>query len=315
MQHFTDDRASTADGNPDKPYVGRFAPTPSGPLHLGSLLTATASWLQARARGGRWLLRIDDLDRPRCPPGMDAVILQQLEDHGLHWDGLPRYQTRCQAEYDAAMEHLLADDLAYPCSCTRARLQETSLPGPDGPVYDGRCRRQPPEPGKPQALRFRVGTGWLRFADLWQGGQQRRLETDVGDFVLRRSDGMTGYQLACAVDEQQQGITEVVRGADLLGSTFRQLALMQRLGRSAPAYAHGPLLLGSDGLKLSKQNHAAALQAQQAGPSLWHCLQTLRQDPPPALREAPPAEILAWGLAHWRPAALAAAQHPKVETP
>jgi glutamyl-Q tRNA(Asp) synthetase len=315
MQHFTDDRAPAADGNPDRPYVGRFAPTPSGPLHLGSLLTAAASWLQARAQSGRWLLRIDDLDRPRCPPGMDTVILQQLEAHGLVWDGSPRYQTACQAEYDEALDRLASQGLTYPCSCTRARLQEASLPGPDGPVYDGHCRRHPPALGKPLALRLRVGEGELHFADLWQGEQRRRLESEVGDFVLRRADGMTGYQLACAVDEQRQGITEVVRGSDLLGSTFRQRLLMQQLGWPAPAYAHGPLLLGGDGLKLSKQNHAAPLREQEAGANLWLCLQTLQQEPPPALQAATAAEILAWGLANWRPGALAAAQHRKVETP
>ncbi|MDM4771151.1 tRNA glutamyl-Q(34) synthetase GluQRS [Solimonas sp. SE-A11] len=314
MQHSTDDRGPSADGNPDKPYVGRFAPTPSGPLHLGSLLTATASWLQARTRGGSWLLRIDDLDRPRCPPGMEVVILQQLEAHGLAWDGEPRYQTGCQAEYDEALESLAAAGLTYPCSCTRARLQQTSLPGPDGPVYDGHCRRHPPEAGKPLALRLRVEQGELRFADLWRGEQRRSLEREVGDFVLRRADGMTGYQLACAVDEQHQGITEVVRGSDLLGSTFRQRLLAQRLGWQPPAYAHGPLLLGGDGLKLSKQNHAAPLQAGEAGSSLWQCLHALKQAPPPELKGAAPAEILAWGLAHWRPQALVAAQHRKVET-
>lgn len=314
MQHSTDDRGPTADGNPDKPYVGRFAPTPSGPLHLGSLLTAAASWLQARAHGGRWLLRIDDLDRPRCPAGMDTVILQQLEAHGLVWDGEPRYQTACQAEYDEALENLSTAGLTYPCSCTRARLQETSLPGPDGPVYDGHCHLHPPPPGRPLALRLRVGEGLLHFTDRWHGEQRRQLESEVGDFVLRRSDGMTGYQLACAVDEQRQGITEVVRGSDLLGSTFRQRLLTQRLGWQAPAYAHGPLLLGDDGLKLSKQNHAAPLRADEAGPNLWHCLQALRQEPPPSLQGAAPAEILAWGLAHWRPEALIAAPPRKVET-
>ena len=314
MQHSTDDRGPPADGNPDKPYVGRFAPTPSGPLHLGSLLTAAASWLQARARGGRWLLRIDDLDRPRCPPGMDTVILQQLETHGLAWDGEPRYQSACQAEYDEALESLASAGLTYPCSCTRARLQETSLPGPDGPVYDGHCRCHPPAADKPLALRLRVGEGLLRFCDLWQGEQQRQLESEVGDFVLRRSDGMTGYQLACAVDEQRQGITEVVRGSDLLGSTFRQRLLAKQLGWQPPAHAHGPLLLGGDGLKLSKQNHAAPLRAEDARASLWRCLQLLQQEPPADLQGAAPAEILAWALAHWRPEALAATQHRKVET-
>lgn len=301
MQHFTDDRALAADGNAARRYIGRFAPTPSGPLHEGSLLTALASWLQARARGGRWLLRIDDLDRPRCPPGMDAVILRQLEAHGLEWDGSPRYQTACQAEYDEALEQLRAGGFTYPCSCTRARLQQTALPGPDGAVYDGHCRRHPPEPGRPLALRFRVGAGVLGFGDGWLGAQRRDRAGEVGDFVLRRSDGTTGYQLACAVDEQRQGITEVLRGRDLLGSTFCQLAVTAALGQEPPAYRHGPLLLGSDGLKLSKQNHAAPLADSAAGASLWTCLRQLRQEPPAALQAAAPSELLAWALEHWQP--------------
>ncbi|AXQ29210.1 tRNA glutamyl-Q(34) synthetase GluQRS [Solimonas sp. K1W22B-7] len=314
MQHSTDDRAPAADGTTPPAYIGRFAPTPSGPLHLGSLLTAAASWLQARSMGGRWLLRIDDLDRPRCPAGMDTVILRQLEAHGLEWDGTPRYQTACQPEYDEALEQLAAQDLTYPCSCSRAQLQQSALPGPDGPVYDGRCRTHPPEPGKPLALRCRAGTGMLRFVDGWRGLQQRDPATEVGDFVLRRSDGMTGYQLACAVDEHEQGITEVARGADLLGSTFRQIAVMRQLGWEPPAYRHGPLLLGDDGLKLSKQNHAAPLADEAAGTSLWSCLQQLRQEPPRDLRGADVRELLAWALQHWRPGQLLQPAPPAVET-
>lgn len=286
------------------PYCGRFAPTPSGPLHLGSLLTALASWLQARREGGRWLLRIDDLDRPRCVHGADTEILRQLEAHGLGWDGTPRYQSRHVNEYEDALAQLLRDGEVYPCTCTRARLLREARPGPDGPVYDGHCRaRHLPCPQR-HALRFRVAAGVAGFEDGWRGRQQRELDREVGDFVLRRSDGTIGYQLACAVDELEQGITEVVRGSDLLGSTFCQRLVMEALGATPPSYRHGPLLLGANGLKLSKQNHAAPIAAAQASANLQRCLEHLGLAPPAELQAAPPRELLAWALERWPPAAL-----------
>lgn len=301
MAECTDDRSQTADGYPAAAYRGRFAPTPSGPLHLGSLLTALASWLQARSRGGRWLIRIDDLDRPRCQPGMDQQILRQLEAHGLTWDEAPRYQTAHVAEYEDALAQLTNQGLTYPCACTRAQLAATALPGPDGPVYAGTCRGLAlPGIGR-HAIRFRTAPQTLRFDDNWRGLQQRSLPAEVGDFTLRRSDGMIGYQLACAVDEVQQGITEVARGADLLGSTFRQIAVMQSLGWTPPGYCHGPVLTDPAGLKLSKQNHAAPLVAERASDNLLRCLRHLNQQPPADLAAAPPGLILDWAQAHWRP--------------
>ncbi len=295
-------------------YRGRFAPTPSGPLHLGSLLTALASWLQARRHGGCWLLRIDDLDRERCLPGMDSVILRQLETHALVWDESPRYQSRHLDEYADALERLRRLGGVYACRCTRQQLAVTARPGPDGPVYPGTCRiRALPEPG--HALRLRVGDGEIAFVDGWQGEQTRCLDRDVGDFVVLRRDGVPGYQLACAIDEHAQGITEVVRGADLLGSTFQQLVIMDALQLRRPAYRHLPVLAGIDGRKLSKQNRAQPLVSSTAGENLWRCLDWLGQSPPSALRAAPAAELLRWGLAHWEASRVPAQTRITVDAP
>jgi glutamyl-Q tRNA(Asp) synthetase len=290
-------------------YRGRFAPTSSGPLHLGSLLTALGSWLQARAAGGAWLLRIDDLDTERCRPGHAGTIQRQLEAHGLLWDEPPRLQSGHVAEYQAAFERLQALNLIYPCACTRTQLARDSLPGIDGPVYAGICRGQAVTANRP-AWRLHVGTGELVLNDPWQGRLKRDLQGNIGDFVLKRADGQIGYQLACVVDEAAQGITEVVRGADLIGSSFRQLHLQSRLGLPSPAYRHLPVLAGRDGRKLSKQNHARPIDAAHAALHLYHCLELLNQAPPPELRGAAVEDLLRWGLEHWQPQAIpAGVQH------
>jgi glutamyl-Q tRNA(Asp) synthetase len=281
-------------------YRGRFAPTPSGPLHLGSLLTALASYLEARAQKGQWLLRIDDLDTPRCIDGAEAQIRRQLEAHGLLWDGSPRYQSRHIEEYAAAFTALQARHRLYLCVCTRAQLAARSRSGPDGPVYDGWCRDRQLTSGN-GAIRLRVADETLALHDGWQGTQCRQLATEVGDFVVRRADGQYSYQLACAVDEAAQGITEVVRGADLLGSTFRQVYLQQQLGLPHPAYRHLPVLTDARGRKLSKQNHAQAIDARHASLNLLQCLRWLNQAPDNDLRSAGPQPILQWAITHWSP--------------
>lgn len=275
-------------------YRGRFAPTPSGPLHLGSLLTALASWLDARHHGGRWLLRIDDLDRARCPPGTDSVILRQLEAHGLHWDESPRYQTDHVAEYRDALHTLQRQDLLYACTCSRAQLKQSAVAGPDGPVYPGTCRAAPA--AARASLRARLPDRELCFDDAWQGRQCRHLTTEVGDFVVRRADGAIAYQLACAVDEHAQRITDVVRGADLLGSTFCQRWVQQALGLTAPRYAHLPVVADAQGRKLSKQNHAPAVDSRDAASNLRRCVRLLNQR---EVDGALPGEILAGALARW----------------
>ena len=280
-------------------YRGRFAPTPSGPLHLGSLLTALASWLDARAARGRWLLRIDDLDRARCPAEAEPTILRQLEAHGLTWDETPRRQSAHLAEYEAALEVLGTRQRLFACTCTRAMLAKASLDGPDGPVYPGTCRAGNARRG-PQATRFRIDDGLTRLDDSIQGACNRSNARDIGDFIVRRNDGIPGYHLACTVDEIALNVTHVVRGADLLGSTFCQLQLFQELGAPPPAYGHLPVLIDSrDGHKLSKQNHASPVDARHAGDNLLLCLSLLGQDPPPVLERGTAGEILDWALANW----------------
>lgn len=281
-------------------YRGRFAPTPSGPLHLGSLLTALASYLQARSQGGDWLLRIDDLDTPRNVAGADTEILQQLAAHGLEWDEAPRYQSRHVSEYTEALSQLSQQGRLYGCICTRAELAQSAALGPDGPVYAGTCRTHAVSDA--HALRVQAQTMTLSFEDGWQGVQQRAMSTEVGDFVVRRSDGQIAYQLACAIDEAQQRISEVVRGSDLLGSTFRQRYLQQLLQLPSARYRHLPVLVDAQQLKLSKQNHAPPITAADAPENLFRCLQWLHQAPPVSLQHASVAEIQAWAQQHWTPA-------------
>lgn len=280
-------------------YRGRFAPTPSGPLHLGSLLTALGSYLDARHQGGQWLLRIDDLDTPRCAPGADALILRQLEIHGLLWDEAPRLQSEHLEAYRHHLSELQHAVRVYACRCTRAQLALSSIDGPDGPVYPGTCRTLA-LPTEGQALRFVVGSGCLAFDDELQGRLERDLACAVGDFVLRRRDGIIGYHLACAVDEHAQAITTVMRGGDLIGASFAQLAVMDALHLPAPRYAHLPLLVDPQGRKLSKQNHAAPLDLARPADNLWQCLQWLGQQPPETLRGVDVDTLLSWALQHWQ---------------
>lgn len=279
------------------PPVGRFAPTPSGPLHLGSLVTALGSWLSARAGGGRWHLRIDDLDRPRVQRGAESLILRQLEAHGLHWDGAIRRQSEHLDAYLAALARLRDDGLLYACTCTRATLAQGADVDGDERVYAGTCRESGhPWPGA--ALRLRVPALTLAFDDAGRGHMQRDLRRDVGDFIVRRRDGQIAYQLACAVDEAAQGITDVVRGADLIGSTFRQLCVMRMLGLASPRYRHLPLLVDPLGRKLSKQNAATALDTARAADNLRSALEILGQ---PCPAGAGIREILDAALQQWIP--------------
>lgn len=278
--------------------VGRFAPTPSGPLHFGSLLTALGSWLSARAAGGRWLLRIDDLDRPRVRPQAEATLLRQLEAHGLVWDGAVRRQSEHLPEYAHALQRLRATGWVYACTCTRAQLQQHAAEGEDA-VYPGTCR-DARHAESDAALRLRVGAEPLRIEDPVHGDLRCQLDRDIGDFVVRRRDGQFAYQLACAVDEAAQGITEAVRGADLIGSSFRQLHLMRVLGLTPPKYRHLPLVVAADGRKLSKQNEALPIDSAHAARNLRLALQLLGQPAPDeALRE--PTSILESARTRWTP--------------
>ncbi len=248
-------------------YVGRFAPSPTGPLHAGSLVAALASWLDARAHGGRWLVRIEDVDVPRCVPGADRVILQQLADCGLHPDEAPLYQSQRSALYQQALEGLVQRGLAYPCACTRrdieAELQRLgrSKPRHGELVYPGTCRNGL-QGREARAWRLRVAAGPVAWTDRRLGPQTQDVATEVGDFVLRRADGYFAYQLAVVLDDGTQGITHVVRGEDLADNTARQILLQHALAWPTPVYLHTPLVLGANGEKLSKQNGAQALDTR-----------------------------------------------------
>jgi len=281
-------------------YRGRFAPTPSGPLHLGSLVTALASFLDARAHAGQWLLRIDDLDTPRIVPGAESLILRQLEAHGLHWDERTYRQSAHQDAYRQALSVLGARADIFGCQCTRAALAQRLPQGPDDAVYDGHCRGLGLEG---PVLRFQVPTGRVQLQDRWRGSILRDLTTEVGDFVVRRRDGQIGYQLASAVDEQLLGITQVVRGRDLIGSSLRQQLLLQALGQPVPGFAHGPLLLDQDGRKLSKQNHASPIDDRCPIDNLLRALSALAQPLPEERPDSVPA-LLHWAIARWNPRAL-----------
>ncbi len=243
-------------------YVGRFAPSPSGPLHAGSLVAALGSWLDARAHGGRWLVRIEDVDTRRCVAGADLRILQQLEACGLRADAPPCWQSRRGAAYAQALERLLGSGAAFACSCSRRDLERSGAPlGPGGErVYPGTCRAGPR--GAPRAWRLRLPPGdaaCVRWHCDRLGDQRECVDRTVGDFVLRRADGDWAYQLAVVVDDAAQQVSDVVRGEDLAGSTARQILLQRALGLPTPRYLHLPLLLDAQGRKLSKSEHAAGL--------------------------------------------------------
>ena len=270
--------------------VGRFAPTPSGPLHLGSLASALASFLDARAHDGRWLVRIEDLDEPRIHPGAEAGILKTLESHSLCWDGKVLRQSERREHYDAALARLTEAGHCYPCACSRREIADNG----DGTVYPGTCRTGPPARRKPRAIRVRTDLTPYAFDDRAHGVIEQVLERDIGDFVVKRADGPHAYQLAVVVDDAAQGVTHVVRGADLLLSTPRQLHLQRLLGLSTPRYLHHPVALDDAGAKLSKSAGAAALDPRSPGHNLFRALEVLRQDPPAALARAAVPEVLAW---------------------
>ncbi|MYL24877.1 tRNA glutamyl-Q(34) synthetase GluQRS [Halomonas alkaliantarctica] len=284
------------------PYRGRFAPTPSGPLHLGSLVAALGSFLDARAVQGHWFVRIEDIDPPRCPAGAADTILRQLEAFGLHWDGEVRFQHRRDDAYQHALERLKAAGLAYPCSCSRKQWR-------DYPIYPGWCRDGVCELEKPLAWRLRsdLGERPIRWQDRLFGEQTFDPAT-LGDVVLKRKDGLWAYQLAVVEDDAAQGITDVVRGIDLLDNTPWQRQLQRALGYPEPRYLHLPLIVTPAGQKLSKQNLAPPLADDPAliRRQLFWALRALDQAPPVALAESPPQEQLAWGIANWSVTRMAA---------
>ena len=317
----------TAAGGAALHHVGRFAPSPTGPLHAGSLVAALASWLDARAHHGRWLVRLEDVDTPRCVPGADEIILQQLATCGLVPDETPQWQSRRSALYQRALDQLVLKGHAYPCACSRkdiedahaarghARERHAALP------YPGTCRHglqgraarswrfnatdfkqnQPPALIQhAQAAIFFIADNILHWQDRRLGAQQQNVADTVGDFVLRRADGLWAYQLAVVVDDADQGITDVVRGEDLADNTPRQILLQQALGLPTPRYLHTPLVCGDNGEKLSKQNGARALDLTDPLQALARAAQVLGLPALPCEHMQTLPDALAWWVTAWR---------------
>lgn len=281
-------------------YRGRFAPSPTGPLHFGSLIAALGSYLEAKTHGGQWLLRMEDVDAPRCSAAAAGEILRALEAFGLTWDGEAVWQGRRRDAYAAALERLKSAGHMFPCGCTRRELADSAI-APDGAtIYPGTCRQGLAAGREARAWRLRVGNARIGFDDAIQGRIDSDLAREAGDFILFRADGLFAYQLAVVVDDAAAGITHVVRGADLLASTPRQIFLQQCLGVPTPAYAHLPVAVNAAGEKLSKQTRAEPLDNSRPGPALLAALKFLGQHPPPGLSAATVQDILAWAVDNWQ---------------
>ena len=270
---------------------GRFAPSPTGELHFGSIIAAVASFLDARSRGDEWLVRIDDIDAPRIASGAIAAILRELERLGLLWDGEIVYQSTRTEFYAAALEELRSRDLCFPCACTRREV--------GGRVYPGICRDGVPSGRTARSVRVRVGAGSTEIEDLVQGGCRQDLERDIGDFIVHRSDGVFAYHLATAFDDTEQEITRVVRGADLLLSTLRQVFVQDLLSRPRPEYAHVPVATNRQGEKLSKHTAAPPTRLRPASVVICDALRFLHHSSPAQLVGAPPEEVWSWATGEW----------------
>ncbi len=286
------------------PYFGRFAPSPTGPLHFGSLVAALGSWLDARSHGGHWAVRLDDLDHPRCPPGAGDTILRTLEGFGLVWDGPVVRQSEHLEDYAAALERLVAAGAVFPCACSRRDIRAAGHSGAAGFLYPGTCRHGLPPGAQPRSWRFRVDRQVINFGDRLRGPQRVDLATAIGDFVVRRADGLFAYHLAMVLDDAALGITDVVRGGGLLDCTGPQIALQRALKLPTPRYLHLPTAVNEHGSKLSKQTHAPAVSTEHAARTLTAVLRFLGQSPPVTLAEGPVTAVLEWAIQHWRPAAL-----------
>ncbi len=319
-------------------YRGRFAPSPTGPLHFGSLAAALGSYLDAKKHNGTWLVRMEDLDAPRCVSGAADGILRTLEVFGLYWDESVIYQSQRTDAYEEALLHLQTIDAVYPCACTRKEISDSALHGIEGPVYPGTCRNGVPAGREGRAWRVRTNQflfrhsreggnpaikdafssnsldsrlrgndgalssdGIIEFDDALQGHLTQHLETEIGDFVVKRADDLFAYQLAVVVDDAFQGITHIVRGADLLLSTARQIHLQRLLGYTTPAYMHLPIAVNAQGEKLSKQTLAPAITTDDVVATLIAVLEFLQQQPPTELRQGNVTEVLEWAVAHWQP--------------
>ncbi|MCW8919546.1 MAG: tRNA glutamyl-Q(34) synthetase GluQRS [Gammaproteobacteria bacterium] len=281
-------------------YRGRFAPSPTGPLHFGSLIAAIGSYLQARSQRGEWLVRMEDLDPPREQPGAAATILRTLERYGFEWDGAVLYQSRRHEAYLDTLEQLRREGYSYRCNCSRKQIgEEARRCGLPPGVYPGSCRTAAIGEHQRHTIRLLAPETVIGFDDGVQGHFSQQLAREVGDFVLRRADGLFAYQLAVVVDDAFQGITEVVRGSDLLDNTPRQIALQRSLGLRTPGYLHLPVVLNARGEKLSKQTFAPALDETRPLPALWQGLAFLGQRPIPELLQGDISSFWRWAVEHW----------------
>ena len=271
--------------------TGRFAPSPTGPLHFGSVVAAVASYMQAKNQRGKWLVRMDDVDSPRNQTGADTAILKTLEILGLHWDDEVLFQSHRQEAYLEALDFLSDKKLVYRCTCTRKQLQ--------GNAYPGTCRHKTHGPDQQHSLRLITNQPPTKFNDEIQGHFQQVLETEIGDFIVHRADGLVAYHIATVVDDAWQGITEIVRGADLLDSTPRQIYLQRILNYPTPSYAHLPVAVDKHGYKLSKQHHARPVKDTEPVEILFTALNFLGQQPDKVLLKGNVEEIIQWGIKHW----------------
>lgn len=280
-------------------YIGRFAPSPTGPLHFGSLISAVASYLEACKHHGMWLVRMDDLDTPRIQSGAASTILSTLETFGFEWHGDVIYQSKRTDAYIGAFQTLANSDLIYPCSCSRKEIADSASHGIDGFVYPNTCRLVGAHSAKNYAWRIKTEDSFIQLIDLVQGLISQNLSTDIGDFVLKRADGLFTYQLATVVDDWFQGVTHIVRGSDLLTSTPRQIYLQNKLQLPQLNYAHIPVATNAKGEKLSKQTLATSLMAERKAVLLHQALTFLGQNPPPALQHESISHIWQWAKANW----------------
>lgn len=282
-------------------YIGRFAPSPTGPLHFGSLVAAVASYCEAKIHQGKWLVRMEDLDKPREVKGAAATILHQLETFGFEWDDTVLYQSQRSNFYADALDTLQKKQLVYPCTCTRKEIADSSSEfGIEGVIYPKTCLRQAIKPNAPVAWRIKTNDIKISFNDAIQGKISQNLSADIGDFILKRADGLFAYQLAVVVDDAAQGITHIVRGADLLDSAPRQIYLQQQLGFLIPHYAHVPIASNLTGKKLSKQTLAKPLDDNNANHLLFDALNFLGQQPTATIKNATLNEMWRWAVANWQ---------------
>lgn len=280
-------------------YRGRFAPSPTGPLHFGSLVAAVGSYLDARHHQGEWLLRVEDIDTPREVAGATDDILETLERLHMTWDGPVSYQSQRTHLYEEALAELQQQGYLYDCGCTRKEVIDSAVQTPGGAIYPGTCRNGLPAGRSPRSIRVRVNNTAISMQDRLQAGLQQQLQTDVGDFIVRRADQLIAYQLAVVVDDADQGINQIVRGSDLLASTPRQIYLQQLLGLPIPAYLHLPIATDASCAKLSKQSFAPPITVDDSNRAVLDALRFLQQALPDSPQDASLDELWKWAADHW----------------